>query len=237
MRIRVLGRFTVTEPGRDRTPTGVPAQALKILVCGDRSLHWEELAELLWPSVHPHQGRVRMRNVLSRLRAQSGDVVVRRGGLLLIPHEVSIDSEEFEALARKALDAAAGPDRVRLARQALEHYRGDLLPGDRYSDWSLQPRERLRRRFRGLLELLVADARERDDLESALLLLERAMGVEPDDAQLALDTVELLIELDRRAAAVRLLERVEASLELAGLPISPRWLALYRDARQDAPSR
>lgn len=233
MRIRLLGRFAVTQPGSDRTPRGVPAQALKILACSGRSLHWEELAELLWPSVNPDDGRVRLRNVLSRLRAQAGPVVARRGDLLVIPSGVSIDAEEFEALARRALGAQTTPEGLRLARQALEHYRGDLLPEERYAEWTLQPRERLRRRFRAMLEVLLADARAREDLEAVLLLLERALAVEPDDEELGLDVVEVLNELGRRAAALRLLERVEASLEERGLPISARWLALYQESRRE----
>lgn len=232
MRIRLLGRFSVTQPGKDRTPKGVPAQALKVLASNGRSLHWEELVELLWPSSNAKHARVRLRNVLSRLRAQAGPVVVRRGDMLVIGSGVSIDAEEFEALARRALAAAGTPDGPRLARQALEHYRGDLLPEDRYAEWTLEPRERLRRRFRALLDLVLADARARGDREEALLLLERALAVEPDDEQLALDVVTLLIELGRRAAAMRLLEQIEASLEAAGLPLSDRWRELHRQARQ-----
>lgn len=237
MRVRLLGRFAVTRPGQDRTPTGMPAQALKIVLCNGRAMHWEVVAESLWPSATPDQGRVRLRNVLSRLRARSGPVLVRRGGMLVVPPTVSVDAEEFEALARRALEADGGPEGLRLARQALEAYRGDLLPEDRYAEWSVEPRERLRRRFRALLELLLTDARRRDDLEAALLFLERALDVEPEDEELSLDTVEILIELGRRAAALRLLERVEAGLEAEGLPISARWVALYQQARQRAAER
>ena len=234
MRIRLLGRFSVTRPGSDCTPSGVPAQALKMLACSGRSLHWEELAELLWPSGSPRQGQVRLRNVLSRLRAQSGPVVVRREGMLVIPSGVSIDAEEFEALARRALSSPVTDDGLRLARQALEHYRGDLLPEERYAEWSLQPRDRLRRRFRALLDLLLADARSREDHEEVLLLLERALAVDPDDEELGLDAVEVLLRLGRRSAALRLLERIEATLESSGLPISARWVALHQETRQES---
>lgn len=232
MRVRLLGRFSVTRPGEDRTPKGKPAQVLKVLASSGRSLHWEQLVEALWPSSNAKNARVRLRNVLSRLRAQAGPVVVRRGDMVAIAPGVSIDAEEFEALARRALAAAGTADGPRLARQAMEHYRGDLLPEDRYAEWTLEPRERLRRRFRALLDLVLADARARGDREEALLLLERALAVEPEDEHLGLDVVTLLIELGRQAAALRLLERIEASMETLGLPVSARWRELHKQARQ-----
>src|SRR5438128_10524931 len=86
----------------------------------------EELIELLWPDVDLDVGRNRLRQVLSTLRRllEPPDVppysvlTADRQTIALTADAISCDVVEFEQLLRKGAIA-----------QALECYRGDLLPG------------------------------------------------------------------------------------------------------------
>ena len=86
----------------------------------------EELIELLWPDVELDVGRNRLRQVLSTLRRllEPPDVppysvlIADRQTIALTADAISCDVVEFEQLLRKGAIA-----------QALDCYRGDLLPG------------------------------------------------------------------------------------------------------------
>lgn len=223
-----MGGFTVTDHDRDVTPRGQQGQVLKLVALHGGRLHWEEVAEALWPAAAPERGRTRLRNVLSRLRTESGPVLVRRGVLVQLAPDVRVDAIEFDRAAREALAVAArDPDgAVGPARAALELYAGDLLPEDRYASWTAEPRERLRRRFLAVLDVLLQEAKRRGDLEGALLLLERAIEVEPDAEDLYLDAADVLASLGRRAAALRMVARARRIADEAHLPPSARCRAL-----------
>jgi len=86
----------------------------------------EELIELLWPGVEPEVGRNRLRQVLSTLRrlleppgvAPYSIIDADRQTVGLAADAIDSDVREFEQLFRQGAIA-----------QALDRYRGDLLPG------------------------------------------------------------------------------------------------------------
>jgi DNA-binding SARP family transcriptional activator len=237
VRVRTLGGFAVTDGGRDVTPTGLPAEALKLVAVHGGRLHWEEVAEALWPAAPPERGRTRLRNVLSRLRTETGAVVARRGVLVQLAPDVQVDAIDFDRAARDVLTVAARDPAAAIAsaRTVLELYGGDLLPEDRYASWTAEPRERLRRRFLAIVDLLVQDAQRNGDPEGALLLLERAIEVEPDAEDPYLDAAELLAALGRRSASLRMVLRARRLAEEAHLPPSERCRALEAALRAAAP--
>jgi DNA-binding SARP family transcriptional activator len=99
----------------------------------------EELIELLWPGVEPDVGRNRLRQVLSTLRCVLEPPGVPPDSVLnadrqtigLTADAVSCDVIEFEQLLRQGAFA-----------QALDCYRGDLLPGF-LDEWIEDERNRL----------------------------------------------------------------------------------------------
>ena len=117
-------------------------------------------------------GRRRLRNLLNRLRASCGELVLREDRALVLG-AAEIDAAGFERAAEAAI-AGRRQARPGLARTALARYGGELLPGDRYEAWATAPRERLRRRFLELLDLLADDAVDRGDVDEAIRLLDRA---------------------------------------------------------------
>src|ERR1700756_4728648 len=113
----------------------------------------EELIELLWPGVELDVGRNRLRQVLSTLRRllEPPDVppnsvlVADRQTVGLNADAVASDAREFEQLLRQGATA-----------QALDCYRGDLLPGF-LDEWVEDERLRLS----ALYERAVARSQQR----------------------------------------------------------------------------
>ena len=180
---------------------------------------------MLWPGSPASTGRKRLRNVVNRVRAATGDLVRRNGDLLELAPSARVDAELFESSAAQAF-AAVPLEQANLARTTLARYAGDLLPDDRYEDWSVPHRERLRRRRLELLDLLAADAVEQGKLDDAIRLLEEAITAEPLDEQRYLLAAELLLQQGRRGGARALVARAAAVRSELGLSDTARLLRL-----------
>jgi len=219
--ITLLGGFGVVGAGAAvDVPAGRPSTLVKYLAVAGAPVAAEEAIELLWPDVEEATGRQRLRNLLNRLRASCGDLVIRdERSLVLAPSEV--DAAGFERAAEAAMSAAAVA-RPGLARTALARYTGELLPGERYEGWAAAPRERLRRRCLDLLDLLTDDAVDRGDVDEAIRLLDRSQEAEPLDEERYLRAAELLVFQGRRGSAARLVERAAGVQAELGIPESSR---------------
>lgn len=182
VQITLLGGFDVTVQGRRMpVPPGRPAAVIKF-VATRGSAHVEELAESLWPDAENGTGRTRLRNVLLRVRQHCGDIVERDGERVRLADDAAADVAAFDADSRRALAAPTGdPVGVDYARRALACYRGELLPEDRYEDWTVPLRERFRRRYLDLLDLLASAAERGGETAEALRLTELAIDEEPLD--------------------------------------------------------
>jgi DNA-binding SARP family transcriptional activator len=207
--VTLLGGFAVVSSGRAlEPPAGRPSTLVKLLALAEGPLAADEAVETLWPGVEQATGRQRLRNLLNRLRTSCGELVQREGETLVLgPSDV--DARGFERAAAEAA-AAQGTARPGLARTALARYTGELLPGDRYEPWATGPRERLRRRYLELLDLLADDAVERGDVDEAIRLLDQAQSAEPLDEERYVRAAELLLFQGRRGSAQALVERAWA---------------------------
>ena len=187
------------------------------------------MIEALWPGVEESSGRKRLRNVLNRLRDAAGDLVVREGDLLAFDSGRDVDVVLFEQAARAAF---AEPDAgLSQARAALSLYAGEVLPDDRYQDWATEPRERVRARALGLLDLLASHAERDGDLDEALRLLERGIEVDRLDESRYVRSARLLLRQGRRGRALEILRASAAALRDLGLDPSDEHRALVRSAR------
>jgi ATP/maltotriose-dependent transcriptional regulator MalT/DNA-binding SARP family transcriptional activator len=231
--VTVLGGFGVVSGGRPvAVPEGQPEQLVKLLAASGGRLHADEAIEALWPEVDPDRGRKRLRNVLNRVRAGAGELVVRDRGSLRLAPGIEVDAIRFEEEAARALATGLPGERSALARAALARYRGDLLPEDPYEIWAAGPRERLRRRYLSLLDVLAAEAEARGDTAEALRLLERGIDGDPYEQERYFRAARLLLGQGRRVAAARVLRRARAVLERLGLPASPELLELAKQVRE-----
>jgi ATP/maltotriose-dependent transcriptional regulator MalT/DNA-binding SARP family transcriptional activator len=222
--IRLLGGFEISRAGRRvELPAGRPGKAVRAVAVAGGRIHAEELIELLWPQTDLLTGRNRLRNLLSRVRVADDDLLEREGEMVTLAPGFEIDAQLFDAQAHAALSTASAGNETRavvLARSALERYRGDLLPDDRYEPWAAAPRERLRLRYLELLDLLAADAERRAEVDEAARLIRRALDAEPYDEQRYVQLARLLASQGRAGSALAVLRQARAALDELGLDAS-----------------
>ena len=216
-RLTMLGGFSLSSGGHDLTPPpGHPAALVKLLALrGTMSV--DETIDLLWPDADTVTGRNRLRNLLNRVKNASGEVVVRRGDSLALDESVETDVVVFETLAARAV--AADPlERVTLARLATRVYAGELLPDSRFDDWAVAPRERLRRLFLSLTDLLAADAVRRGEIDEALRHFDVGIANEPLEEVRYARAASLLMQQGRRTTAARMVRAGLDVLDELGVP-------------------
>jgi DNA-binding SARP family transcriptional activator len=158
VRIHLLGGFEVTVADRPVAADAWRLRKAKTLVklltlARGHRLHREALVAVLWPdrdgasaTNNLHQALYVARRTLAGTSAAlcclRDDVVLLSDGTM-----PWLDTDAFAAACRRA-HQTRNPDDY---RAAAELYRGDLLPEDRFEDWSEGPREALRERHLGLL--------------------------------------------------------------------------------------
>jgi predicted ATPase len=144
--VRLLGGLRATHGSVElvQFPSRPVAMLLaRLALHPERSHSREELIELLWPGVELEVGRNRLRQVLSTLRRLLEPPSVPPGSVLFANRQsvglharaVSSDVQEFERHVRE-----------KAAAEALQCYRGDLLPGF-FDEWVEDERTRLRAVF------------------------------------------------------------------------------------------
>lgn len=236
--IKMLGSFAAFHHGSVvPLPPSLAATALKIVSLRGRILV-EELVECLWPESAPGVGTRRLRNVLWRIRASCGDVLVRDDNFILLATEAATDVATVRRLATQALDPTTPKDKAaELSRAALALYDGELLPGDRYADWAAATRESLSRLQVQLIELLVDDALAEDRPQEAISLLERLIETDPYDEDHYVRAAELLAGAGNRRRAMAMLGRAERTLSELGIPPSAGLKRLARNLTSEGGDR
>jgi DNA-binding SARP family transcriptional activator len=231
--IRLLGDFEVVIDGRRRTPDfGVPAQAVKLVATFGGRLPVDRLVEHLWSDAPLDIGRARIRNVLSRVRGQLGPVLLRDHHDIALATDVEVDCMRFEQDAGRALRVPTDGDADAAARRAVSCY-GELLPADRYADWTAVPRERMRRKYVALLDMLATHAEVAADPVACLDWLDRAIEVEPYDDSRYLGAARILMRLGRVGRAGEYLRRAGAITADLGLAPRADMLALQQTLLAD----
>ena len=209
-----MGSRTVEE-GAWRLRKAANLVKLLALAPGHR-MHREQAMDLLWPD---HRRRAAANNLSQALhavrRAFEADPGARVGYLgyrgeclVMCPEgELWVDVEAFEAAAataRRAREPAA-------YGAALELY-AELLPGDRYEDWTESRREGLRQTFLSLLAELSALHEERGEYGAAVEALQRVVAEEPTQEEAHLGLMRLFALSGRRGEALAQYERLKKVL-------------------------
>lgn len=218
--LSVLGRFALTRGGRPvPMAAGQAAQLLKMVAVAGGRVPADVAIEALWPDADREAGRNRLRTVLNRQRAETGEVIVRAGDSLMLAAEIRVDLALFQQEARRALALGRAEPAlaVAVARSAIARYRGDVLPDDPYEPWAEPPREHARRTMLQLLDLCADAAAERGDLDETRRVIELTIDLAPYDDERYLRAAAALLEQGRRGAALTVVRRARAALAELGL--------------------
>jgi DNA-binding SARP family transcriptional activator len=203
VKIEVLGRFDVIVDGVHTAAASLGrrhASALLKLLSLDpgHAMHRERLLDLLCPDDQLEEALPKLHKAahFARRACDHVDAVVFRGDLVqLFPgSDIVVDAEQFESLARRALESHDTAS----ARMALNLYRGELLPQDRYEDWADAARDHLADLHRQLLRL----GERWDEL----------VVLDPGDEHAHLELMRRHLAAGDRHAALRQFERLDRAL-------------------------
>lgn len=225
VRIGLLGGFRVSvgsttiEEGAWRLRKAASLVKLLAMAKGHR-LHRERVMDLLWPDLGAKAASNNLRGALHVVRRTFGShtssasryLELQRDQLILCPSgELWVDVEAFEeaaANARRSRSPAA-------YRAAIELYTGELLPGDRYEEWTEGRREALRQMYLSLLTELAGLFEEREEYERGIEALRRVLSEEPAREEAHVTLMRLYTLSGQRQEAILQYERLRKSLALA----------------------
>jgi DNA-binding SARP family transcriptional activator len=239
LRIELLGGFRVAVGARavpeEAWRRRKPAAVLKLLALAPgHRLHRERVMDALWPELAPDAAAANLRKAVHHARraldrADGAGLIVSAGELLALPAAalwVDVDAlRSTGAQARRSADPS-------VYEQALELYRGELLPEDRYEDWTAAPREELEAEVAALLEELAGLLEGRGELDGAIRAATRLVAAEPLREEVHLRLIRLYALAGRRGEAVRRYAQLQETLD-AELGIEPSAEAqrLYEEVR------
>ncbi|RDI17172.1 transcriptional activator [Rhodococcus sp. AG1013] len=230
--VRCFGGFGFEVGGRPVDMSRIRPKAAALLhilaLHSGRHVHREVLEEALWPGVVHEVACHRLQVAVSSIRSLLGStgVSIRRRGEaygLHLPRGTVSDVSAFEEVLAGA--SGIGPDgivdRVRMRREALELYRGDLLPEDGPAEFVTEIRDRLRRAAAEAAAALAEDCRALGDGDDAREAARMSVRLNPYQDR----PWELLIALDeatgdRCAADQTRREYSRARAEVAGRAVT-----------------
>ena len=238
VRILLLGGFAVQVRGQP-----VPEAAwglrkardlLKLLALAPgHRLHREQVMERLWPDRTPvannlHQVLHAARKALGNGAEPDPRLLTLHDGILTLCPDGSlwVDAEAFEAAATEAR-AGGG---IAACRAALDLYRGELLPDDRYEEWTLTAREALAHEHLQLLAQLARLQEDDGDLAGSIDTVRELLHHDPADEAAHRSLMRLYALSGQRRLAVRQFEVLRTSVRRA-LDVEPDEESerLYRD--------
>ncbi|MFM9419142.1 ATP-binding protein [Thermus scotoductus] len=238
--LRLLGGFAVRVGGCEVAQAAFErrkAQSLLKLLSLQKGyrLHRDQVLEALWPTLSPPAALSQLYKAVHQARAALAsaglglppeELLALKGEVLSLqaPGGVISDLEAFEAQARVAL--ASG--QITQLEQALASY-DELLPADRYEDWTLERREALQE-LQVRLSLALGQARLTQGLlAEATEAFRTVLKLDPahEEAHRGLMQIYALqgsrLQMDRQYHRCR-----QALAEELGVEPAPETEALYR---------
>lgn len=200
---------------------------------GQRTHPRQVLIELLWPESNVRLARHNLSNELSWLRHQlelPGDtagtiLIADRFAVGLNSTRITTDVEAFEAALRSAQAAVSPEEHTRFLKEAVDLYRGPLLPGY-YESWILPEQQRLDEQFFHALHSLITHLEQGGQVEAALQHARRGISVDPLREETHHELIRLLVAAGQPGAALRQYHDLERALRQLGASPSAATRAL-----------
>ncbi len=193
---------------------------IKILaLASGHRLHREQIFNHLWPDLPPeaaannfHQTLHVARRAfgLARPDAAPGVFLPLRDEILCLdpPIPLWVDAEAFERAAAAALRTRD----IHALEEAVHFYAGELLPDDRYEEWTLTRREALLRQYLVLLTELASRHEQAGEMNRAVGVLQQALNLEPAHEEAHVRLIRLHARLGEQHAALHQYERMREAL-------------------------
>lgn len=179
----------------------------------------------------------RVRTMLNTLSPTAGhNWIVHRDGTYCWNNEVDValDTEEFEALCRTAMETEDGGERLALYEKALELYGGDFLPKLSMEPWVIPLSAYYHRLYVETVLETLALLQESAAWQKMVALCDAALKIEPYSEEIHCRYMRALMMLGRREEAVRLYEDMSEKLFATfGVMPSDESRALYREATRE----
>ncbi len=247
LRVCALGRFEVQRGAEKLDESAWRREKARqlfqvFLINRPRFMERDELIEILWPEAGSVAAFKVTLNALQQTleparppRAPSF-FVQRHGSAYRLQPAAPLwfDVDEFERLIEQG-QRAGGAAAIDFYRQALDLYRGNLLPDCLYDDWCRDAREHLRQLYLATAVKTAEALLAQDESEQVIRLCQRALVV--DNCCEELYRLLMRAHLQRRdfAQAIRIYEQCVACLrEEVDVAPMPETTALYEQARKSA---
>ena len=228
IRISALGRTRITTSESSLTGEWIshrPGQVLKYLLSRRSDLvQADEIAEALWPdpdakaltsvryAIHNLRGYLEPNR---RPHTPSAFVMAQGGGYHLERDRIWVDVDEFDkslAAGFRALEAGNEEDALEHLENGVRIYGGDFIADERYADWAIAERERLRHAASGALNRIIDLRSSKGNTVGALGSARRLAELEPYDNASQRQCLELCISDGRRTEALRRFEAFRSRL-------------------------
>jgi DNA-binding SARP family transcriptional activator len=229
--IRLFGRLEVRTRGvrlTGRDFGGTKPRHILALLALRGPLAKSELTELLWEGRPPANHRATVESYVSVLRhrldpqgsARDSAVATRTGGgYALVADRVRVDVARFDELVAAATGRTAG-GALRPLTAAAHLAERPLLEEEVRTDWAVTAREHYRERLIGTLLNAGGHALTGGDAQSAVVLAERAVGLDPLAERGWAIAMAAHRALGDRVAALRAYDRCRRNLA-EGLGVEP----------------
>ncbi|MBK04992.1 MAG: hypothetical protein CL920_31920 [Deltaproteobacteria bacterium] len=176
------------------------------------------VASQLWPDYDEQRATGNLRNILYRLKKSLSSLTdilqIDKFHIQWDPNfPVEIDTEQFQHLLQQAAaPTQQAEEKVALLEQALQLYKGPLLPWC-YDDWLLAYREQYAEQYVNALRLLVKTTTQLKDYRKAIHYGNRLLQEDPYNEALLLQLMRNYMKSGDRVGAIRCFEQSRQQLK------------------------
>lgn len=228
--LRVEHKGVVVEPWRRRGAL----QLLAFLITYPNGRRQDAILEAIWPEGRPRNARKSLNQLVSEVRRKLGGDPKEMPLIVVAGDHYRIDWDHVWADAHAFREALAAAERVDdpvpNLKDAVDLYRGDFCK-DAYFSWTEDERYGLERTYVDAVLKLADTLIERDGIEAAHSIVDRALGIDPYSDALARRAMALDARRFGRAAAIERFRRFRAAVREIGVEPEPETLSLADSLR------